>query len=294
MTDLLQNIISAVSLGGLYALAALGVALIFGVMSLVNFAQGSFIMVGAYVVVGLSSAGPVIAILGAVVVVVLLSLITERVAFREVREASLTTMLITSFAVSFLIESLIVLTLGSIPRSTSFLSGLGQGISIFGLTIARLDLVTIVVSAVLLTALAIFLKRTSTGIQMRAASADFTMARLLGVKANFVIAIAFAVSGFLAASVSVLFVAKQGQASPTMALQLVLIAFVATVIGGLGSVLGAAIAGFGLGCLTVTLSLVLPVSIQKFTEAGVYIVVILVLLLRPAGLLGGYSANERV
>jgi branched-chain amino acid transport system permease protein len=294
MTTFFQYVVAAISLGGLYALASLGVALIFGVMSLINFAHGAFIMIGAYVVIGLSGAGAVVAIVGAVAAVVLLALATERIAFRGVRNASGTTMLATSFAVAFFLESAIVMTVGADPLATNFLSSLSEPLSIGGVRVPWVDVITIALSAGLLAAVAAFLRRTRLGVEVRAASEDFSMARLLGVKANRVIAIAFAISGVLAATVSILYLAKNGSATPGLGLQLVLIAFVATVIGGLGSMAGAALAGFGIGCVTVLLDAVLSVSLQDYTEALVFVVVILVLLVRPQGLFGVYNSAARV
>jgi branched-chain amino acid transport system permease protein len=294
MTSFLQHLVAAISLGGLYALASLGVALIFGVMSLINFAHGAFIMIGAYVVIALAAAGALVAIVGCVLAVVLLALATERLAFRAVRGASATTMLITSFAVAFFLESFIVLVVGPDPQATSFLSNLSKPLEVAGVQLPWLDVVTIILSGLLLLAVGGFLRATRLGIEVRAASQDFSMARLLGVRADRVIAIAFAISGLLAGTISVLYVAKQGSATPGLGLQLVLIAFVATVIGGLGSMVGAAVAGFGIGCVTVLLEVLLPVSMQDYTDAFVFVVVILTLLLRPQGLFGIYSSAARV
>jgi branched-chain amino acid transport system permease protein len=294
MTEFLQYVISAVSLGCTYALAALGIALIFGVMNLINFAQGSYILIGAYVLIALTGSGPVVAILGACLAVTVLALATERVAFRPLRQADPTTLLVTSFAVSVLIQSGLIVGVGAQPESANFLPALSDPLTLGALRISKLDAVTILLTIVLLGALTYCIQRTRLGIQIRAASEDFSMARLLGVNADRVIAIAFIASGLLAVAVAIIYLAKNGAATPALGLQLVLVAFVATVIGGLGSLYGAAIAAFGIGCVSVALEALLPSDLVRYDEAFVYVVVIIVLLFRPQGLFGTYLSNQRV
>ena len=157
-----------------------------------------------------------------------------------------------------------------------------------------LQIVTILVSAILLAGLTWFLKATRFGLQMRAAAEDFRMARVLGVRANRVIASAFAISGLLAAAVSCLVVAQTGIVQPRMGLQLVIIAFVGTVIGGLGSLTGAALGGFLVGVATILLQALLPPDLRVFREAFVFVAVTLVLLFRPQGLIPARGLKERV
>lgn len=294
MQELLQDVVNAVSLGGLYALMALGVALIFGVMSLINFAHGEFIMAGTYVLIIMSGIFLPLAIFAAIALVVTLAIATERIAFRSVRGADPSTLLVTSFAVSFLLQNVGLLIFGGRARSANFLPSLNEPMVILGLEITRLDAATVVVALVLIGGLAWFLEKTSMGLEMRAASADFRMARLLGVEANKVIATAFAISGILAVAVAALLLIRTGTATPGMGLQPVLIAFVATVIGGLGRLWAAAAGGFLLGCLTVALQQGLPEDLVAYRDAFLFGFVILVLLVRPGGLLGKSALRERV
>jgi branched-chain amino acid transport system permease protein len=150
------------------------------------------------------------------------------------------------------------------------------------------------VTLALLIALGLFLKKTRYGIQMRAASEDFRMARLLGVRANTVISIAFAISGLLAAAVSLLYITRLGVLFPRMGLPLVIIAFVATVIGGMGSLVGAALGGFFVGAVSVILQTILPLEFRAHRDAIVYLLVIIILLWRPEGLIQVRSVKERV
>jgi branched-chain amino acid transport system permease protein len=295
MTYVVQNIIDALSLGGLYALIALGIALIFGIVRLVNFAHGELIMVGAFVLFALQTAGWPIFVVGALAGAVAVALLMDQAAFRPIRHGSPTTLLITSFAVSVFVQNAVNLIASPRPRAIEHLPlFLSDSVDVAGIRIGARTILTAATAVVLLAILAIFLKKTRIGIQMRAAAEDFRMARLLGVRANVVIASAFALSGLLAGVVSVLLVFQTSTVVPTMGLLPVLIGFVATVIGGLGSLVGAALGGLLLGAITVGLQAGLPVEVRSFRDAFVFLLVIVVLLLRPQGLLAGRGEQERV
>lgn len=288
---LLQNIITAVSVGGLYALFALGIAVIYGVAGIINFAHGHFIAVAAYLVLALNDVPMPLAVLGALAAGVVTAVATERGVFRFARGADPGTLLVLAFAVALTIESVIILVAGSRTVSTSFGSTLTKPIHIGALSIVRIDLVTVVVVAVLLAGLALLLNRTPVGGQLRAAAEDFTMARLVGVRSDLVMMVAFAVSGLLAGAGAVLLVARSGTLTPTMGLDPVLVSFVAVVIGGLGSLSGAAAGAFVLGGMTIALQVLLPEDIRPYRDAILYGLVIATLTFRPQGLLP--SANER-
>jgi len=290
----IQTLVDAVSVGGLYALTALGIGLIFGVMRLINFAHGELIMIVGYALLALTGAPLPVMLLGGLLAAVVLALVTERAAFRPIRQADPATLLISSFAVSFFIQKTLILFVDSRPKGIDFLPALGRQIEVLGVRLQSLQLVTIVVSALLLVALTWFLRATRFGLQMRAAAEDFRMARVLGVRANRVIAAAFALSGVLAAAVSFLVVAQTGIVQPRMGLQLVVIAFVGTVIGGLGSLTGAALGGFLVGVATILLQALLPPELRVFREAFVFVAVTLVILFRPQGLIPARGLKERI
>lgn len=291
---MLQHLFDAASTGGLYALIALGIALVFGVMNLVNFAYGELIMVGAYLVfVTESLPWPIVAVVS-VLGVVVVALLMERVAFRPVRTADPTTMLVTSFAVSILLQNVVVWIAGRRPKGVEFGNALAHPVGIFGAQVPQVEVITIGLVIVLLASLMLMLRRTQLGIQMRAAAEDFRMTRLMGVKADTVIVAAFAASGALAAAAAILFLVTTGTVSPGMGLQPVLVGFVATVIGGMGSLIGAAVGGFLLGAMTVALQTALPLSARGYRDAILYSLVILVLLLRPRGLFATRAMEERV
>lgn len=294
MERLVQIAVDAVSVGSLYALTALGIGLIFGVMRLINFAHGELITLAAYTLLALYGMPVPVMIFGAVAVAVLIALLTERAAFRPLRNADPTTLLISSFAVSFFLQKLLILVVGSRLKGLDFLPSLGRQTELFGIRLQLLQVVTILVGVVLLVALTWFLKATRLGLHMRAAAEDFRMARVLGVRANNVIAVAFALSGLLAAAVSCLIVVQTGVVQPRMGVQLVIIAFVGTVIGGLGSLPGAALGGFLVGAGFILLQALLPPDLRAFREAFVFIAVIAILLFRPQGLIPARGLRERI
>jgi branched-chain amino acid transport system permease protein len=290
----MQVTVDAISVGGLYALTALGIGLIFGVMRLINFAHAQLITIAGYVVLVLFTESPVLAVIGAIAGAALLALAIERTAFRPLRGADPAMLLIASFAVSFFIEKMMIMLVGSRPKGVDFLPALAGQVDLGGIRLQLLQLVTIFVSLVLLVATTWFLKSTRLGLEMRAAAENFRMAEVLGVRANRVIATAFAISGLLAAAVACLFVAQTGLVQPRMGLQLVIIAFVGTVIGGLGSLPGAALGGFLVGVTTILLQALLPPELRVFREAFLFLAVTVVLLVRPQGLIPARGLKERI
>jgi branched-chain amino acid transport system permease protein len=289
-----QNVIDAVSLGAIYALAALGIGLIFSIMRLINFAHGELIMIGGYTLYFLAGQPYLVMALAAILVVTIAAFGMERLAFRTLRGASPTTLLIASFAVSYLLQHLILLLFGSRPTGVDFLSTLNQSIALGSLRLPMLQLATILVTSLAMVGLTLFFARTEAGMQMRAAAEDFTMARLVGVKANRVIAIAFALSGVLASLVSLFLVTQTGTVTYKMGVSMVLIAFVSSVIGGMGSLIGAALGGFLVGIVSVLLQAYLPVDLRPDRDAFVYLLFIAFLLWRPDGLMQRRADRERV
>jgi len=293
MTEVAQYVVNGISLGALYALLALGVGLIFGVMNLVNFAQGAYIMLAGYVLFFTIEAPWAVVIPLVVVAGVVIALVTERIAFRPLRGADGSTRMVASFALAFLAQSIVVAIEGSAPKAIPIWSLMSESIVVLDVRIPVLDLITIGASTCLLTGLWLFLTRTRTGLAMRAAAEDFEMLRLLGGRADRVIAVAFAISGVLAAIAAVLLFSKTAVVDPTAGTNPVLIAFVATVIGGLGSILGAALGGFSLGVLTTALQATLPAGLSSYRDAFVFGIVIALLVFRPQGLLGDRAEAQR-
>ena len=202
--------------------------------------------------------------------------------------------MIVSFGLSFMIQYFYVMLFGSLTRTVNFLPEISRGFEVGGLRIAGVSLLQIGATLVLTAALAIFINFTRIGYQMRAVSENPRMARLVGVNSNRIIAAAFAISALLAVTVAVLFVPQTGALAPFFGVSLTMIGFVATVIGGLGSLPGCALGGFLVGALTTLLQMLLPPDLQPFREAFVFAAVIVVLLVRPRGLIAVRSSLERV
>jgi branched-chain amino acid transport system permease protein len=304
MTGVLQIVFDAVSLGSLYALGALGIALIFGVMRLVNFAHGDYIAFCIFALLWPTTEAATILFLGRVPPLVLIplviaigalvSVVSEILVFRRLRNANPATMMIASFALGFVIKHLLLLLYSSRPKSLSLLPTLAEQVEIAGARIPVLQLVTIIATITILVGLTLFLKRTRFGLEMRAAAEDFTMARMLGVQANRVILLAFAISGGLAGAIGLVIVVQTGTADINMGLSVMLVAFIATVIGGLGSLYGAVVAGFLIGGASVLMQVILPLDARPFRDAFVYAFVIIVLIWRPQGLFAPKSVRQRV
>jgi branched-chain amino acid transport system permease protein len=263
---------------------ALSLALLFGVMGLMNFAYGELIMAGAYTMYYTRGWGWLAMIAMTVVVVTVLSLLMERVAFRPVRNASPVTLLITSFAVSIGLQQLGWMTVGQGPqKGVAPYPWLTQQFDVGGVLISKLAIVTAVVTIVLVIAMTLLLRRTMLGVQLRASTEDFRMAQLVGVRANGVIMAAFAITGLLAAAVAVLAIFRNGSVHPEVGQGPLLVAFVGGVIGGLGSLAGAALGGFVLGALITALSAALPVNLQGYTTLFAFAAVIVMLVAMPRG-----------
>lgn len=299
-----QQIIDALSLGSLYALTALAIGMIFGVMRLVNFAHGSYVVMCTFVLLVPAGEGAARLFLGLLPGVVLVpaviltgigvAMLSEIVIFRHLRGSDPTTMLIASFALGSGLQNLLLMIYGSRPIAVELWPELMHPLSFFGLLIPVLQLVVVAVTVLALAALTLFLRHTKFGIAMRASSENFRMAQMLGVPANSIILAAFAISGGFAALTSLLMLPQTGLADLRMADNVLLIAFVATVVGGLGNLTGAVLSAYLIGFAAVFLQTLLPLAGRPFRDAFVFLLVILVLMLRPRGLFSFGRQRERV
>jgi branched-chain amino acid transport system permease protein len=284
---LLQQLVNAASLGGIYALLALGLAIVFSIVRLINFAHGEIMTVGGYgVFLGLTLGLPVpLAMATGVGGAVIVAVAMERVAFRAMRGAGVVTLLITSFAVSELLKVLFQNGVSARPKPISLPPALSGTLDLGGVTVGMISLVSIAVTATALLGLTFVLRRTTMGLAMRAAAEDFDMLRLLGIGANRVVATAFALSGLLAGIAAVIWTAQRGSVDPLMGFFPVLKAFIATVLGGLGSLGGAVLGGLVVGAAEVLAQAFLPPALAPYRDAVVLSGVIALLVLRPDGLI---------
>ena len=288
MEYVVQQIMNALAFGAEYALLALGLAIVFSIMGLVNFAHGEMIAVGGYTMVAVSALAlqnPLIIIGAAILVAMIASVTLERVAFRPVRYADPTTGLLTAFGVSMILQNLFLLLVSPRPIAVTSLYFLEWSIELGTLRISSLQLFETIATVAVILLLMFFLKRTLLGIAMRAASLDFEMVRLSGVKANRVFAIAFMISGLLAGIACVFIMARRGSVDPHLGFDPVLKAFVACVVGGFGSLPGAVLGGFLLGAVEVAMLVMLPQSLGGMTDAFVFGIIAILLIWRPDGIL---------
>jgi branched-chain amino acid transport system permease protein len=289
--------IDAIGLGAIFALMAVGIGLVFGVMRLVNFAYGQLVMAGAFALAYASERDwPVWAGIALCFAVVLaLSLAMERVVFRPLRSQSAAVMLIATFAVAFLLQSIALLWFGPLGKTATSLVELNRPVSVGGLDVRKITVVAIVVAAVCLALLVLLLNRTSIGLHMRAAAMDFSTARLLGVRANLVSAVAVLIAGALAAVVAVMLTVQYPTVTPTYALQETILVLAGVVVGGMTRLFSATLGGFLIGYVSGLLGGALPSAQSQYLPSFLFGLVILVLLVRPDGLFTrGRGLVERV
>ncbi|RUU88075.1 MULTISPECIES: branched-chain amino acid ABC transporter permease [unclassified Mesorhizobium] len=286
---ILQQIVNAVSLGSLYALVAVGLSIVFGVLKLTNFAHGDVMMVGAFGVALLAGVGvpfPVAVICG-IAAAAVAGFLIERIAYRPIRDAPDVARLLTSLAVTYIIENVGILVFTSSPRNFPLPDILNTSweMSNGAITFTSINLLTIALTFVSLLLLGWFITRTTTGLGMRAAAEDMSAAHLVGLNVNRLIIVAFIVASAYAGLAGILWAAQAGVVQPQMGFTPLLKAFVAAIIGGFGSIAGALVGGYILGALEIFIVAFLPSSVSSYRDAIVFAVLIAFLLVRPGGLL---------
>jgi len=294
MDFFLQQLISATALGGTYALLALGLAIVFSIVGLINFAHGELMTITAYGVVlgtGMGLPFPAAAALG-IGCAMLTAVLLERIAFRPVRKASAATLLVTSFAAAMILQTLFQNFISQRPLPVALPVALTHTLDFGGFVVGVNQVLAIAIAAATMLALNLFLKRSLLGLSMRAIAQDFGATRLMGVRADAVVSGAFAVSGLLAGIAALLWVSQRASVDPYMGFVPVLKAFIAAIIGGLGSLTGAVVGGLVLGFIEIFLAAYLPDSWQAFREPLGLGLVIAILVARPRGLLPAPNADK--
>jgi branched-chain amino acid transport system permease protein len=288
-TYIIQNLLDGISLGSIYALVAIGFSMTYSILRLINFAHGDILMIGAYCAVFIMVASHLplwVGLLGAMLFAALIGMMVERVAFRPLRGANEEAMLLTSLAVSIFIENLGIMTVSAQPRKFETTQALSFMHQIGEISVSNMTLLIFFLTVFLILLLTLFVTRTRLGVAMRACSENLVAARLMGIDINKVVACAFAIGSGMAAVAGVMLGAQYGRIDPLMGFIPGLKAFVAAVIGGIGSIPGAALGGYVLGLSEILLVALLPPMYSGYRDAFVFFILIIVLLIRPAGLLG--------
>lgn len=285
MNQLIQSLVDALSAGATLGLAALAIGLVFGVIRLANFAQGEIITASGYSIIFTWQLGWYVAIPIAILIGVILSLLMELGVFSRMRTATPATLLVASFGLSFLLQRVYELLFTNNVQTAPVAPELAQSIDVGGIRVQLLSVATIVIAGVILFALIQFLNKSIWGLQLQAAAADFRTARLVGIPASRVIGLSFALSGILAAAVAFVSTVQTGAVGPTFGVPIVILALIGAVIGGIDKIYGALAGGFLVGFATSMLSSWLPSDMSNFKDAYVFLLVIIVLIIRPSGLL---------
>jgi branched-chain amino acid transport system permease protein len=292
---ILQFTLDVLSLGSLYALMALGLVIVYGILKLVNFAYGELVMVAGYTLY-LFNGTPVpwlVMAFVAILMAIATGVLTEFVAFKPVRTKSVTAVLITSFAFSTLLQNAALLFISPRARNVPLPDIFTRSVEILDVVIPIRNLITIACALLMLSVFSFALKRTVLGLALRAAASQFRMARMVGIPANMIISLAFAISGLFAGVVAILWLGRIGSVVPGIGLEPLLVAFIATVIGGMRSLVGAVVGGYLLALIDVSLNYGLSQHLLGFRDAFTFSFVILILLFRPSGLIKGREAGQR-
>ncbi len=285
MTVFINQLINGLQLGSIYALIALGYSMVYGIILLLNFAHGDIIMVGAYMswfIMSQLDLGPVAAVCASIVSCTLLGVVIEKIAYTPLRSAPRISLLITAIGVSFFLEYSAELILGSGAKVVpSYFTS--RSFALGGVSVSLNALITLVVMVLSMIGLTLLVQKSKLGKAMRAVSEDMGAAQLMGINVNATISFTFAVGSALAGIGAVLYCCSYPQATPTMGSMLGLKAFIAAVLGGIGSIPGAMIGGLAIG---VCECLVSAVGLSVWKDAAVFVILIVVLLVKPTGFMG--------
>jgi branched-chain amino acid transport system permease protein len=283
----MQQMVNGVSLGSMYALIAIGYTMVYGVLRLINFAHGDIMMVGAFIAYVAHAAGVpfelsvIIAIIGASIV----GILTDKIAYKPLRNAPKISLLITAIGISFFLENLFNVMFGGVPRAFAAPDYLTGTVHIGSVVMPVMVFVVPLVTVILLAIILWILYRTKYGMAIRALAFDIPTVKLMGINADFIIMIVFALGSALAAVGGVFYAVSYPSIDPLMGIIVGLKAFAAAVLGGIGSVAGAVVGGFILGFTEIVVVAFMP-DLGGYKDAFAFIFLILVLLFKPTGIMG--------
>lgn len=294
MTQFIQNnlpyLLSGISVGGQYALIAIGYTMVYGILRLINFAHGDvFMMAGLVMVYATASLPFYIAIPIVIVATVILGFVIERVAYKPLRSAPRMSVMISAIGVSYLLQNCALYFTGGLPQTYPAIPFISESVNIFGATTKWVTIITPILVLILVYALVTLINKTKIGMAMRAVSKDFETSELMGIKINNVISATFIIGCFLAAVGSLLYFTNYASVLPTSGAMPGLKAFVAAVFGGIGSIPGAVIGAFIIGICE---NIIKGMGLTTFSDAFTFVLLIVILLVKPTGIFGEKSTDK--
>lgn len=286
----LPYLMAGISVGGQYALIAIGYTMVYGILRLINFAHGDIFMVAGLLLVYSATVMPMyIAIPLMIVVTVIIGFMVERVAYKPLRSAPRMSIMISAIGVSYLLQNLALYVTGGLSQQYPAIPWISDTITIFGTTTKRVTVITPILTIVLVVILVLLIKYTKIGMAMRAASRDFETSQLMGIKINSVVSMTFVIGTFLAAVGSLLFFTNYTGVTPTVGAMPGLKAFVAAVFGGIGSIPGAVIGAFIIGICE---NIMKGLGLTTFSDAFTFALLIVILIAKPTGLFGEKATDK--
>ncbi|MCI9007561.1 MAG: branched-chain amino acid ABC transporter permease [Lachnospiraceae bacterium] len=290
ITRNLPYLLAGISVGGQYALIAIGYTMVYGILRLINFAHGDIFMVAGLIMVYAVTVMPIYAAIPVMIAAtVLLGFLVERAAYKPLRSAPRMSIMISAIGVSYLLQNMALYVTGGLSQQYPQIPWISDSVSVLGATTKRVTLITPVLTIVLVVALVLLIKKTKIGMAMRAASRDFETSQLMGIKINSVISMTFIIGTFLAAIGSLLFFTNYTGVTPTVGAMPGLKAFVAAVFGGIGSIPGAVIGAFIIGICE---NIIKGLGWTNFSDAFTFALLIVILFVKPTGLFGEKATDK--
>lgn len=284
----MQQLINGITLGSLYGLVAIGYTMVYGILRLINFAHGDLLMVATYAVIyamALFALPWYLSFPLAVAATGVVGILLDRFAYKPLRDAPRISLLISAIGASFLLENLALVTVGGVPKPFPRPPLFDKVVDFYGVKVQVLTVYTPLTTIILLFGLLYIVKHTKVGKAMRAASRDFETTRLMGINLDRIIALTFLIGSSLAAAGGIMWAMKYPQVNPFMGIIPGLKAFIAAVLGGIGSIVGAVVGGFVLGIGEVLIVAIFP-GLAQYRDAFAFLVLILLLIFRPTGIMG--------
>lgn len=290
VTQNLPYILAGISVGGQYALIAIGYTMVYGILRLINFAHGDMFMIAGLVMVYACTAMPMyIAIPLVLISTVILGVLIEKVAYKPLRSAPRMSIMISAIGVSYLLQNLALYITGGLNKNYPTIPWISDSITVFGCVTKRVTVITPILTIVLVAVLVLLIKKTKIGMAMRASSVDFETSQLMGIKINSVISVTFVIGSFLAAVGSLLYFTNYQGIVPTSGAMPGLKAFVAAVFGGIGSIPGAVVGAFIIGICE---NIIKGLGWTTFSDAFTFALLIIILIAKPTGLFGETTTDK--